>query len=61
MLKERGALPWPEVAGLGVQICDALNYLHNRDVLHRNLKPAHLILNEEGRLKLHRLRAGEVA
>jgi serine/threonine protein kinase len=52
VLKNRGALPWPEVAGLGVQICDALDYLHKHDLMHRNLKPAHLILTDGGRLKL---------
>jgi eukaryotic-like serine/threonine-protein kinase len=52
VLEQRGVLPWPEVAGLGIQICDALQYLHNRDFLHCNLKPSHLILTERGRLKL---------
>ena len=52
VLKQRGPLPWPEVVSLGLQICNALDYLHKRDFLHRNLKPAHLILTEQGRLKL---------
>jgi serine/threonine-protein kinase len=52
MLRQRGALPWPEVAGLGVQICGALDYLHKSAFLHRNLKPSHLMLNERGLLKL---------
>jgi serine/threonine-protein kinase len=52
VLRQRGALPWREAAGLGVQICAALSYLHDRDFLHRNLKPAHLILNDGGGLKL---------
>jgi serine/threonine-protein kinase len=52
VVEQRRALPWPQVARLGVQICDALQYLHNRDFLHCNLKPSHLILNEHGRLKL---------
>ncbi len=49
---ERGALPWHEVVGLGLQICAALEHIHLRGVLHRNLKPSHLIRNEDGRLKL---------
>ncbi len=52
VVEDRGALPWPEVAALGLQICDALHYLHEHDFLHRNLKPSHFILNEQGRLKL---------
>ncbi len=52
VLAERGALPWPEVVGLGLQICDALEHMHDRGVLHRNIKPSHLILNEDYQLKL---------
>jgi eukaryotic-like serine/threonine-protein kinase len=52
LLKQRGPLPWPEVVSLGIQICDALDYLHKQDFLHRNLKPSHLILTDQGRLKL---------
>ncbi len=29
VLAERGALPWPEVVGLGLQICDALEHMHD--------------------------------
>jgi eukaryotic-like serine/threonine-protein kinase len=51
-LSERGALPWPEVVDRGLQICEALRHLHACNLLHRNLKLSHLILTEEGRLKL---------
>jgi serine/threonine protein kinase len=52
VLAERGPLPWPDVVRLGVQLCDALKHIHARGVLHRNIKPAHLILSEDDRLKL---------
>jgi serine/threonine protein kinase len=52
VLAERGPLPWPEVVGLGLQICEALKHIHARGVLHRNIKPAHFILNEDHQLKL---------
>jgi eukaryotic-like serine/threonine-protein kinase len=52
VLAERGALPWPEVVGLGLQICEALRYIHQCGVVHRNLKPSHLLLAEQGRIKL---------
>jgi eukaryotic-like serine/threonine-protein kinase len=51
-LSERGALPWREVVDRGLQICEALQHLHECNLLHRNLKPSHLILTDEGRLKL---------
>jgi serine/threonine protein kinase len=48
----RGALPWPEAVGIGLQICSALTYIHERGVVHCNLKPSHLILSPNGQLKL---------
>ena len=48
----RGALPWPEVVGIGVQICAALTHIHERGAVHCNLKPSHLILSPNGQLKL---------
>ena len=36
-----------EIAVLGVQLCSALTYLHARDVLHLDLKPANIICQGE--------------
>ena len=52
VLAEEGALPWPMVVALGSQLCQALSHMHGRGVLHRNIKPSHLILDEDYRLKL---------
>ena len=52
LVAERGALSWPEVVGLGLQMCEALKHIHGRGILHRNFKPAHLILDEDEQLKL---------
>jgi eukaryotic-like serine/threonine-protein kinase len=51
-VSQRGPLPWTLVVERGLQICEALGYLHDRKLLHRNLKLSHLILTDEGRLKL---------
>jgi eukaryotic-like serine/threonine-protein kinase len=49
---ERGALPWPEVVALGLQMCAALTHIHERGLVHRNFKPSHLILSPNGQIKL---------
>ncbi len=51
-LLEGGRRPWPEVLSVAVQAARALKHAHNRNVLHRDLKPAHFMLTPEGTLKL---------
>ncbi len=49
---EVGRRPWREVLGIAVQAARALKHAHNRNVLHRDLKPAHFMLTSEGVLKI---------
>jgi hypothetical protein len=51
-LLEAGRRPWREVLNLAVQAARALKHGHNRNLLHRDLKPAHLMLTPDGTLKL---------
>jgi eukaryotic-like serine/threonine-protein kinase len=49
---ETGRRPWREVLSVAVQAARALKHAHNRNVLHRDLKPAHFILTPDGTLKI---------
>ncbi len=49
---EAGRLPWRDVLSIAVQAARALKHAHNRNVLHRDLKPAHLVLMPDGTLKV---------
>src|SRR5438874_413607 len=51
-LLEGGRRPWRVVLALAVQAARALKHGHNRNVLHRDLKPAHLMLAADGTLKV---------
>lgn len=51
-LLEAGRRPWPEVLSVAVQVARSLKHGHNRNVLHRDLKPAHLMLTADGTVKL---------
>ena len=50
VLEERGApgLPVDEVIPWACQTCSALEYVHAQQVVHRDVKPANLILGSEG-------------
>ncbi len=43
---------WREVADIGIQTCRALRHAHDRGIIHRDVKPANLLLTKEGKVKL---------
>ena len=48
MLAERGPFPVAEALGHVRQACEALAYVHEQRIVHRDVKPANLIAGEPG-------------
>jgi len=48
----RGAIPPTEVAALGAELSDALAYIHAQGVVHRDVTPANVLCDEDGRPRL---------
>ncbi|MFT7626226.1 MAG: serine/threonine protein kinase [Myxococcota bacterium] len=44
ILDQRKTLAAPNVAGIGVQVCDALEHVHSYGIVHRDLKPGNLFV-----------------
>lgn len=52
VLDTRGPLPEPEVVALGLQLAEALAVAHEQGVIHRDVKPQNLLLDDAGVLKV---------
>jgi serine/threonine-protein kinase len=52
LIDERGRLPGPELARLGDEVCAGLAHAHERGVIHRDIKPHNILLDEKGHAKV---------
>src|SRR5262245_28548047 len=51
-IREHGPLGWPEAMSLGVKIAGALETAHLAGILHRDVKPANILLTDYGQPQL---------
>jgi non-specific serine/threonine protein kinase len=52
LLARHDRLPVPAAVVVGMQLCRALDVVHARGVLHRDVKPQNILLTAEGQVKL---------
>lgn len=52
VLNSYGALPEPLVRSFVRQILNGLSYLHNRDIIHRDIKGANILVDNKGAVKI---------
>ncbi len=47
-----GALPSDRVAEIGIALADGLGYVHSQGLIHRDVKPANVLISADGRVHL---------
>jgi serine/threonine protein phosphatase PrpC len=52
LMKQVSPLPEPDAARIASRICEALEYMHNHDVVHRDLKPQNIMLCTDGTIRI---------
>jgi tetratricopeptide (TPR) repeat protein len=50
VVKEKGKLSFNEAAGIMVQVCEGLEAAHKENVVHRDLKPQNILIDEQGKV-----------
>lgn len=51
-LIHKGSIPVRKVAHLGMQLSDALAYAHSHKILHRDIKPGNIMINQDDQVKV---------
>lgn len=51
-LKERFRVPLPDAVNLTVQLLDALDYAHEKGIVHGEIRPSNLLLTGKGHLRI---------
>eukprot|EP00953_Heterococcus_sp_UTEX-ZZ885_P002235 1728-Heterococcus_DN1.PRE.2 len=49
ILQDDHSLPEPQVRSIAIQLVNALQYLHSRRIIHRDMKPQNILISAEGR------------
>jgi len=52
VLRERGAMPWPEAKAVIRQLASGLQAVHAAGVIHRDIKPSNALVAPDGTVKL---------
>jgi tRNA A-37 threonylcarbamoyl transferase component Bud32 len=52
IIEKRAPLPLEEICRIATPICEALDYAHRNGVVHRDVKPANIMITTEGTVKV---------
>jgi len=51
-LKAKGKLSWDEAVSFIFQVCDAVQFAHDMGIIHRDIRPANILLTRNKKIKM---------
>ncbi len=51
-IQKKGNLTSKEVISIAVQVCNAMEVAHGRNIIHRDIKPQNIMITKEGKVKV---------
>jgi len=51
-LKSKGKLDWQKAVSMIYQICDAVQFAHDNKIIHRDIRPANILLSNNEKIKM---------
>lgn len=52
VIKTQGALPYPKALNYAIKICDGLGYAHRSRLVHADVKPQNILINQDDVIKI---------
>jgi len=59
--QDSGPIPWEKTLPLFIQILDGIGYAHSKGIVHRDIKPASILISKEGQVKVTDLGIAKIA
>ena len=60
LLKRQKKLPLNQALNIITQVCSALEYAHEKGIIHRNIKPSNILLTKEEKVKITDFGIGKI-
>ena len=51
-INKKGRLSWKEAISVSIQVCSGIQAAHQKNIIHRDIKPQNIIISKDGKVKV---------